>query len=112
MHNNIFSQLVISFINRFVLKGEFMLTENQPNEAVVDWAESCKLVQYAKDRPWYYAPPPHVSSEEYQLVCRCNILVKLISYACENGVGYIYVGQCKHCQIIMWSFLECEGKNG
>lgn len=88
-----------------------MLTDQQPAEALIDWAHQQKVVSFALDRPWFRAEPPIFATEAYQPPCRCKKeSVKLQRYACEDGNGYIYVGQCARCQTIIWSFLECAGK--
>jgi hypothetical protein len=87
-----------------------MLAENHPSEAIVDWAEHTQIVQHAQDRPWHYVQAPHLASESYKPACHCHKPVNLVRYPCEDGVGYVYVGQCNRCQAITWSFLECAGK--
>jgi len=80
------------------------------NEAIVDWAESSQLVKYAKDRPWYNVQSPSIATEFYQPPCHCKKAVRINRYTCEDGAGYIYLGQCDWCQAIIWSFMECKGK--
>lgn len=87
-----------------------MLTENAPKDILIEWAEQSKIVTFAKDRPWFYAQPPLFASEFHDPICRCHRATRLNKYPCEDGAGYIYIGQCTRCQTIIWSFLECSGK--
>jgi hypothetical protein len=87
-----------------------MLTDNAPTDILIEWAENSKIVKFGKDRPWFYAKPPSFGIEHYQPHCRCHTVVKLGRYPCEDGAGYMYVGQCTYCETIIWSYLECSGK--
>lgn len=81
-----------------------MLAAKQPSEAVVSWAEEASLVKNAQDRPWYYE-----SSPSFKQSCRCKKKgVELTKYVCEDNAGYVYLGQCKRCQAIIWSFRSIE----
>lgn len=86
-----------------------MLTDNAPADVLIEWAENSKIVKFAKDRPWFRAEPPLFGVDHYQPRCRCNTAVKLGRYSCEDGAGYMYIGQCTHCETIIWSYLECSG---
>lgn len=87
-----------------------MLTEQPPAEVLIEWAGKSKIVKNGMDRPWYHADPPIFASDVFQPPCRCHTPVKLVRYPCEDGAGYIYIGQCGYCQTVIWSFLECAGK--
>lgn len=87
-----------------------MLTAQPPADILIDWAAQTKIVNHAHDRPWYHTEPPLSATEFYQPPCRCSAAVKLLKYPCEDGAGYMYLGQCSRCQTIIWSFLECAGK--
>lgn len=87
-----------------------MLTEKPPSDVLIIWAGESKIVAHAMDRPWFYAEPPLFATDMFQPPCRCQRPVKLNRHPCEDGGGYIYIGQCKYCQTVIWSFLECLGK--
>lgn len=87
-----------------------MLTEQLPSEALIQWTKDSKIVQNAFDRPWFHAAPPIFATEMFKPPCRCHTAVQLNRYPCEDGAGYIYIGQCTYCQTVIWTFLECMGK--
>jgi len=87
-----------------------MLTEQCPSDVLIKWAETANIVHDAMDRPWFHANPPVFLSEIYPTPCRCHTMVKLTQFPCEDGGGYIYLGQCDYCQTAIWSFIECSGK--
>jgi hypothetical protein len=87
-----------------------MLTEQQPSDALIKWAENAKIVKNAMDRPWFQAESPMFATDSISPACRCHTAVKLVRFPCADGAGYIYLGQCTYCQTIIWAFLECSGK--
>ena len=87
-----------------------MLTDQTPSEVLIKWAADTKIVKDGMDRPWFYAEPPIFATEAYHPPCRCHTAMKLGRYHCEDGTGYIYLGQCTYCETVIWSFLESPGK--
>lgn len=81
-----------------------MLTEQIPDEALVEWSQT--FIKSAKDRPWFSTKPPMVAVDIFEPKCRCNITVKLVKYDCEDNAGWIYLGQCRRCETIIWSYKE------
>ncbi len=80
------------------------MTEQVPADELVEWAMN--YVHDAWDRPWFYEEPPIFLIEHYQPPCRCQKSVKLHKYECSDGKGFVYLGQCKSCEAIIWSFKE------
>lgn len=79
-----------------------MLTEQIPDDALIDWARS--YTKSTMDRPWFHTKPPVVAIDVFDSKCRCNTLVKLVRYECEDDAGWVYLGQCKTCETIIWSY--------
>lgn len=81
-----------------------MLKENVPAYVLIDWAEENNIVNNAYDRPWYHADPPTSTVGFYQSPCHCKAMVKLSGHVCDDGNGHVYIGQCKRCQAILWTY--------
>jgi hypothetical protein len=77
-----------------------------PFEELVEWAchPACGL-HVPADRPWYAAMPPPRDTPYWEYRCHCQRLpVRVKRYACVGGKGWIYLGQCKRCQAVVWTF--------
>ncbi len=83
-----------------------MLVEKIPNDDLVEWSEI--FIKEAMDRPWFHATPPMVALDVYELKCRCGKKIKLERHSCEDNAGWVYLGQCSHCETIIWSYKEAE----
>jgi len=87
------------------------LTENPaPPDELVNWAcEAIASLCLPADRPWYLAPPPPMCSQHWEYLCRCGRQpVRVTRHACVDGQGYIYIGQCRRCQTVIWSYQQVE----
>ena len=83
------------------------VTENpSPSDALVDWAcQSAVGVRLPADRPWFTAPPPPTDSPYWEYPCRCRREpVRVKQYHCEGGRGSVYLGQCRRCETLIWSY--------
>jgi hypothetical protein len=83
------------------------LTENPaPSDALVLWA--CRFavgVRLPADRPWFMAPPPPADVKHWEYSCRCRREpVRVRRYLCHNGRDYLYLGQCRRCETIIWGY--------
>ena len=81
-----------------------MLTEQTPNDVLLEWAKH--WVKNAYDRPWFYTEPPVTVVDNYYPRCRCNKAVRLNKFVCQGNSGYVYLGQCENCQTILWNFIQ------
>lgn len=90
------------------------LVDSIPSLVLVDWAcQSLGHLLYPADRPWYQAPPPVLDATSWEYVCRCRREpVRVQRYRCAEGQGSVYLGQCRRCQTIIWSYRPGEGVAG
>jgi hypothetical protein len=79
-----------------------------PSDALVYWAcQSAISLKMAADRPWFQAPPPPVSGAYWEYLCRCRREpVRVKRYPCEDGLGWLYLGQCRRCETVIWSYRQ------
>jgi hypothetical protein len=77
-----------------------------PSDQLVGWAcASAYGLRLPADRPWFLAAPPPLCVEEWDYPCRCGVTtVPVRRYMCEDGKGCVYIGQCRRCETIIWSF--------
>jgi hypothetical protein len=82
------------------------LVDNPPSEALVDWAsQSVVDVRLPADRPWFQAPPPPADVAYWEYMCRCRREpVRVKRYVCEDGRGSVFLGQCRHCETLIWTY--------
>jgi hypothetical protein len=90
---------------------DMKLRENPaPPDALVTWA--CRFVEgvrWAADRPWFQAPPPALDVKHWEYRCRClRAPVRVGRFPCDRGRDYLYLGQCPHCETIIWSYRHCH----
>jgi len=88
------------------------LVDNTPSFVLVDWAcASLAQLKAPADRPWFQAPPPAFDAASWEYQCRCKREpVRVQRYRCAEGQGSVYLGQCRRCQTVIWTYRP--GENG
>jgi|GraSoiStandDraft_15_1057317.scaffolds.fasta_scaffold148131_2 hypothetical protein len=77
---------------------------------MLEWAVQVGI-RHAADRPWYFC---NASQFGKRLRCtmRCpmhpadHARFRVTRYPCNDGQGWLWLGQCPTCEAVCWSYAE------
>ena len=89
------------------MKIKTLTCDVEPYPGLVDWVEKMKdhlLYADPSDRPWYHSTVTPVASDVgWSLWCHCDREVPMTMLETQNNTSHVFLGQCLHCQSILWA---------